>query len=257
MRVLGEYRTQIEKAGAQKLRFVGTSAMRDASNGAAFMARVEELLGVAPEVVPGVEEAELAFKGAVTSLRGPVSVPILLTDIGGGSTEFVRGTSRVESSLSVDMGSVRVTERFQLRPGDSAATKQARAWVDAQLDDAEKTVPFAEVGSLVGTAGTVTTVAAYALGLEEYNPEISHGQLLTWDEWASACQFMIEAPVAEKAALPYMPPGRADVIGAGALIWQQILRRVEREAKLSGRALGGAYVSEHDVLDGIALSLLH
>lgn len=239
-----EYQEIISHHDVERTRFVGTSAMRDAHNGKQFMDSVEAIIGVRPEIIPGEEEAALSFKGAVSSLTAPA--PRMIVDIGGGSTEFVYGAEAPEAAISIDMGSVRVTERFG---SDFDAAAQ---WVDDKLDQVEHTIDFARLGALVGVAGTVTTLAAHSLGATRYQPELTHGQFLTWKQWNDAADFMKDQPVEVKAALPFMPPGRADVIGAGALIWQRIINRVDKRLP----KLGGAYVSEHDILDGIALALV-
>lgn len=255
LRALAHYGELIRAHQPQSVRFVATSAMRDASNGEDVIEAVSELLGVKPETISGANEASLSFRGAISSFRTPPALPTMIVDIGGGSTELVTGTEDVDTAISVNMGSVRVTERFNTQPGDHRATAAARTWIDAQLDEAEEVVDFSSVRSVVGVAGTVTTVAAKALGLTEYAPDQSHGQFLTWNRWQDAITFMVEATIDEKASLRYMPPGRADVIGAGALIWERILARVRKRTKQAGAELTGAYVSEHDVLDGIALSI--
>lgn len=239
-----EYQERISHHDVDRIRFVGTSAMRDANNGKQLMDSVEAIIGVRPEIIPGAEEAALSFRGAVSSLTAPA--PRMIVDIGGGSTEFVFGGDTPEAAISIDMGSVRVTERFG---SDFGAAAQ---WIDRKLDVAESTVDFTRLGSLVGVAGTVTTLAAHSLGATGYQPELTHGKFLTWEQWNAAADFMMDQPVEVKAALPFMPQGRADVIGAGALIWQRIIHRVAQRTP----ELGGAYVSEHDILDGIALSLV-
>ncbi|WP_350258590.1 Ppx/GppA phosphatase family protein [Scrofimicrobium sp. R131] len=250
-----EYRELIDRFGAERLRFVATSAMRDAANGNELVEAVRARLGVTPEVIPGNEEAALSFAGATATLGGYPNTPILLVDIGGGSTEFVLGDDWVQASLSVNMGSVRVTERFDTQPENLAGIAAATQWVDQQLDLVEEEIDFGLIRSVVGVAGTVTTLAGQALDVPEYSPNVTHGAFLSWEQWGAAARFMIEEPVETKAALPFMPTGREDVIGAGALIWQQILRRVRRRTEDLGLDLGGAYCSEHDILDGIALSL--
>lgn len=239
-----EYQEIISHHDVERTRFVGTSAMRDAHNGKKFMDSVDTIIGVRPEIIPGEEEAALSFKGAVSSLTAPA--PRMIVDIGGGSTEFVYGAEAPEAAISIDMGSVRVTERFG---SDFDAAAQ---WIDDKLDQVERTIDFARLGALVGVAGTVTTLAAHSLGATRYQPELTHGQFLTWKQWNDAVDFMKDQPVEVKAALPFMPTGRADVIGAGALIWQRIINRVDQRLP----KLGGAYVSEHDILDGIALALV-
>lgn len=230
-----EYQKLIEEYGVEDVRFVATSAMRDARNGADFIAAVQDIMGVTPQVVPGTMEAALTFRGATAFVEE--EPPTLVVDIGGGSTEFVLDGDK---SISVDMGSVRVTEMF-------TSLDDARAWVDEQL---AKVMSFQSVRSVVGVAGTVTTLAAGALGATEYSPELTHGKFLTWQQWQDAIDFIVAAPLEVRAALGYMPAGRADVIPAGAVIWERILLRLRE----SSPELRGAYVSEHDILDGIALA---
>lgn len=254
--VVDEYQRLIEEHGVERLRFVGTSAMRDAANGELLMDEVERRTGVRPEVVAGKQEASLSFRGATTTLDDEPELPSLLVDIGGGSTELVVGDSSVLQSTSIDMGSVRVTERFKVTPTNLEGIAEAKMWIAEQLQNAAGLINFGGVRSIVGVAGTVTTLAALALGVSKYSPDVTHGSFLTWDQWDEAIDFMIYQPAEIKAALPVMPRGREDVIGAGALIWREVLRRIRVDTELAGTNLSGAYVSEHDVLDGIALSLL-
>lgn len=256
-----EYREMIGRLGADRLRFVATSASRDAANRQIFVDGVRDLLGIEPEVIPGSEEAALSFAGAGRSVPVEAARPMLVVDIGGGSSELVLGDSTVEQSISINMGSVRVTEKFLAHcdPAtgiDAASREAACAWIDAQLDEAEASINLRRVGTLVGVAGTVTTVTAQALGLEMYQPERIDGAALSVEEHQTAIDFMVEQPVAVKAALGFMPAGREDVIAAGALIWERIIRRVATRVAEDGRELGMIVTSEHDILDGIALSLL-
>lgn len=256
-----EYREMIGRLGADRLRFVATSASRDATNRQIFVDGVRDLLGIEPEVIPGSEEAALSFAGAGRSVPVEAARPMLVVDIGGGSSELVLGDSTVEQSISINMGSVRVTEKFLAHcdPAtgiDAASREAACAWIDAQLDEAEASINLRRVGTLVGVAGTVTTVTAQALGLEMYQPERIDGAALSVEEHQTAIDFMVEQPVAVKAALGFMPAGREDVIAAGALIWERIIRRVATRVAEDGRELGMIVTSEHDILDGIALSQL-
>lgn len=249
-----EYASICASYGVLALRFVATSASRDASNAGEFQALIERTLGVRPEVISGEEEAALSFSGAVASLPA-VSYPALVIDIGGGSTEFVVGSATGKlQAYSADMGSVRLTEKFPIL-GQSPSLgeqKQAREWVRAYLDRVCDAVPLTGLASVIGVAGTVTTVSAYALGLSAYAPELIHGASISLEQQRTACEYMVAAPTAEKAALAYMPEGRADVIAAGALIWDEILRRL---AELNP-GLSQVLVSEHDILDGVAHRLL-
>ncbi|HEY7719647.1 MAG TPA: Ppx/GppA phosphatase family protein [Pedococcus sp.] len=250
----GEYAAQCRDAGAEAVRFVATSASRDARNAADFVAGVREAFadfGTAPEVVSGVEEAELSFRGATGDLRAAgVPGPYLVVDLGGGSTEFVRGTTDVEAARSVDVGCVRMTERhLRSDPPTAAEVEAATTDIDAAVAEAAEAVGFAGVAALVGLAGSVTTVTAHALGLPAYDAERIHLTELTPERAMAACESLLHLDRAQRAALPFMHPGRVDVIGAGALVWHQVVATVAADAP-------GLRVvtSEHDILDGIALS---
>lgn len=258
---LREYKQIIDDLGAGPTRFVSTSAVRDAANREEFQAGVRDILGVEAEVIPGSEEAALSFAGAVSGIDAHWPRPLMVVDIGGGSTELVLGSDTVEQSISIDMGSVRVTEKF-LAGGDplTGITPEAEAaaveWIDARLDEAEKSVDLSRVGTLVGVAGTVTTVTAQALGLDEYRPDLVDGAALTVDEVEAGVRFMVDQPIAVKAALGFMPPGREDVIAAGALIWSRIVARVVARVAKRGHCIDKVLTSEHDILDGIGWSLV-
>ena len=252
-----EYASQCRELGAERVRFVATSASRDARNAAEFVAGVRDAFAEAygtavdPEVVTGHEEASLSFRGAtggLTSLGLPG--PYLVVDLGGGSTELVRGTADADAARSVDIGCVRMTERHLASdPPTAAEIAAATADVDAALDVAEAEVPVPGVGALVGLAGSVTTITAHALGLTAYEPERIHLARLPVADVLAACDDLLAMPRADRARLPYMHPGRVDVIGAGALVWKRVVERVAAEAGLTE-----VVTSEHDILDGIALS---
>ncbi|MBB6335244.1 exopolyphosphatase [Schaalia hyovaginalis] len=255
-----EYERMIHRLGATAVRFVATSATRDAKNRQEFVDAVRAVLGIEPEVVEGTEEAALSFSGAVSALGAGEPVPMLVVDIGGGSTELVLGDSKVRQAISVDMGAVRVTEKFFARcPPEQGIPaeeeERAAAWIDEQLDNAERVVDLDRVATLVGVAGTVTTLTAQALGLSTYQPEKIHGARLDLAQIDEAVRFMIDQPVAVKAALGFMPDGRQDVIAAGALIWSRIVHRVVERAATRGTRITSACTSEHDILDGIAMSI--
>lgn len=255
-----EYERMIHRLGATAVRFVATSATRDAENRQEFVDAVRAVLGIEPEVVEGTEEAALSFFGAVSALGAGEPVPMLVVDIGGGSTELVLGDSKVRQAISVDMGAVRVTEKFfaQCAPEQgipAAEEERAAAWIDEQLDNAERVVDLDRVATLVGVAGTVTTLTAQAVGLPTYQPEKIHGARLSLAQIDEAVRFMIDQPVAVKAALGFMPDGRQDVIAAGALIWSRIVHRVVERAATRGTRITSACTSEHDILDGIAMSI--
>ncbi|MFC5906188.1 exopolyphosphatase [Streptacidiphilus monticola] len=236
-----EYAQVIRELGAQRLRFVATSASRDAENRDEFVAGVRGILGVDPEVVTGDEEAELSFTGATKELAGRGGGPYLVFDLGGGSTEFVLGSDHVEAARSVDIGCVRLTERHG---ADWAAM---RADIEKALDLAAETVPLTTGATLVGLAGTVTTVAAIALGLPEYDSQAIHRSRIPVAQVRAVAERLMHATHEERAAIPVMHPGRVDVIGAGSLILLSIMERT------GAREL---VVSEHDILDGIAWSTL-
>ncbi|WRS31021.1 Ppx/GppA phosphatase family protein [Actinomycetaceae bacterium MB13-C1-2] len=251
------YTRQIEEAGVEAGRFVTTSASRDAANRDEFLVPIKEITGFDPQVLTGNEEAELSFLGALSAMPTTIEGPYLLTDIGGGSTEFVLGDDRVLQSVSIDMGSVRVSERFGGEPWTEEKLTQARAWIDQKLDEAEKVVNFSRARSLVGVAGTVTSIGALVAGAQEYDPVMTHGITPTAEQWADAVKFLVSASVEDKAALGFMPPGRADVIGGGALIWERILNRFGvLDEQTPGASGFPVVISEHDILDGLALSLV-
>lgn len=245
------YARLIEHHGAERIRFVATSATRDARNRDVFIDGVREILGVVPEVVSGAEEAELSFAGAVTTLPDLAAGPRLVVDIGGGSTELVLGVDRPEARISMDIGSVRMTERhLRSDPPTEEEIAAAIADIDAHLDEAAREVPIERTSTLVGVAGTVTTVTAVAEGLESYSPDVTHGATLAIDHSLDVCDALLRASRAERAEHRVIHPGRIDVIGAGALIWARVLRRVHDAAGVTR-----SRTSEHDILDGIALGL--
>jgi exopolyphosphatase/guanosine-5'-triphosphate,3'-diphosphate pyrophosphatase len=255
-RVLAEYAAQIRDLGASAVRMVATSATRDAANRADFEQMVRATLGQPPDVVPGSEEAELSFLGATASLGAaaeahgspPPRAPFLVVDIGGGSTEFVLGDGcGVRAGRSVDIGCVRLTERhLHGDPPTADEIGRAEADIRAALADVVAAVPVAEAASLVGLAGSVTTVAALALDLPAYDPVAIHGSRIGAGAVRSVTADLLAATRERRAALPVMHPGRVDVIGAGALVLRVIM---------DAFAMDEVVVSEHDILDGIALRL--
>ena len=249
-----DYARQIKDHGATRVRFVATSATRDANNRQTFVDGIRELLGVEPEVITGDEEAALSFAGASSVLPSRGADPVLVVDLGGGSTEFVLGNADgVIAAKSVDIGCVRMTERhLRSDPPTAEQIAAAEADVDAALDVAARTVPLDRSTAVVGVAGSITTITAHALALPEYSAPAIHGTELPLDAVRRACTELLEMTHAERAALPYMHPGRVDVIGAGALVWRRVL---ERLAKVTDSRVASAVTSEHDILDGIALSI--
>ena len=197
-------------------------------------------------MLSGAEEAALAFAGAVRALRTPPATPVLVVDIGGGSTELILGEAEPTEADSMDIGSVRLHERhLHSDPPTAAEVAACAADIDAALDACP--VDPAAAATVVGVAGTVTTVAAAVLDLPAYDRDAIDQQVLAVDDVHAAVERLLALTVEERLALGYMHPGRADVIGAGALIWSRVLRR-------SG--VGSVVVSESDILDGIAWSLL-
>ncbi|MFB8175882.1 exopolyphosphatase [Streptomyces sp. NPDC055966] len=246
-----EYAAIIKEHGAEKLRFVATSASRDAENRDEFVRGVLDILGVEPEVITGDQEAEFSFTGATKELTGRADLarPYLVVDIGGGSTEFVVGEEHVRAARSVDVGCVRMTERHLVHGGEvsdppSAARIAAmRADIEAALDLAEQSVPLREAHTLVGLAGSVTSVSAIAQDLPEYDSALIHHSRVSYDRVREITESLLRSTHAERAAIPSLHPGRVDVIGAGALVLLAIMERI---------GAGEVVVSEHDILDGIA-----
>ncbi|MFI5926783.1 exopolyphosphatase [Micromonospora sp. NPDC051543] len=245
---LASYAADIEKFGAQRVRMCATSASRDAANAADFTEMVRQTLGVAPEVVSGDEEARLSFTGAVRGLPADAEEPFLVVDIGGGSTEFVVGDrAGLRSAISVDIGCVRMTERHLA--GDPPTPEQvaaAEADIAAVVDRALAAVPGREAATLIGLAGSVTTVVAIAEGLQGYDPERIHYARVSYEAVARVTTDLLELTRAQRLEIPVIHPGRADVIGAGALVLRVIMERA---------GMPSVVASEHDILDGIAWSL--
>ncbi|MGW1210826.1 Ppx/GppA phosphatase family protein [Streptomyces sp. NPDC002499] len=246
-----DYAAVIKEHGADRLRFVATSATRDAANRDDFVRGVLDILGVEPEVVSGDQEAALSFTGATAELAGrdDLAKPYLVVDIGGGSTEFVVGDDRVRAARSVDIGCVRMTERHLVHDGavtDPPTPDQItamRADIEAALDLAERTVPLREARTLVGLAGSVTTISAIAQNLPEYDSQAIHHSRVSYDRVREITESLLTSTHAERATIPSMHPGRVDVIGAGALVLLSIMERTGATEVV---------VSEHDILDGIA-----
>ena len=247
---LGEYTDQLRALGAERVRMVATSATRDARNRTDFTAGVRTVLGVDPEVITGSQEAELSFIGATGDLRArpDLAAPYLVVDIGGGSTEFILGgPGGVIASRSVDIGCVRLTERhLKADPPDPSQLAAALADVRAAIEEAGRSVDLAAASTLVAVAGTATTVTALALGLADYDPERIHLAAISRGDVERIYDELSGMDARHRAALGPMHPGRVDVIVAGALVLREVVRAA---------GTGGMVASEHDILDGIALSL--
>jgi exopolyphosphatase/guanosine-5'-triphosphate,3'-diphosphate pyrophosphatase len=245
--VLRDYADVIARSGAEAVRMVATSATRDADNAADFVRLVKEVLGVAPEVLTGAEEAMLSFTGATAELAaGGDGGPFLVTDIGGGSTEFVLGPGE-HSAISVNVGCVRMTERhLHGDPPTSQEVAAAIADIDTALDTVAATVPVRQARTLIGLAGSVTTVAAIAMGLATYDAARIHHARVSAAAVHEVTRGLLAQTRAARAAIGVMHPGRVDVIGGGTLVLDRLMERF---------GFSEVLVSEHDILDGMAWSL--
>ena len=255
-------------------RFVATSATRDARNREDFVAGVRRLLGIAPEVVSGQEEARLSFSGSLLGAREGTGggaqgeraqAPRLIVDLGGGSTELVLGVDAPSAAISLDTGSVRITERFLTggvtAEAEAAARAEVRGLLDGAevrglLDGAERVVDLSAPGQLVGLAGTITTVTAHALGLQAFDPQALGGAELSPQAVLASCEAIVHSTAEQRASWGYLAPGRRDVIAAGALVWSEVVSRVVERTTAAGRPLEWVITSLYDILDGIALSLV-
>ena len=258
LRALAGYAADIRAAGATAVRMVATSATRDASNAADFSSGVQRTLGIAPEVITGREEARLSFAGATAELAGAdvsglqPEPPYLVVDIGGGSTEFVLGGNDAAAgadpaAISVDVGSVRLTERYlHADPPTREQVDAATAGIDRALEDVAAAIAVKEARTLVGLAGSVTTVTAIALGLPTYDPSRTHHARISAETVAAVTVQLLGQTREQRAAIGALHPGRIDVIGAGALVLDRIMRRF---------GFAEMVASEHDILDGIAWSI--
>ena len=251
--------------GEAARRFVATSATRDARNREDFVAGVRRLLGIAPEVVSGQEEARLSFSGSLLGAREGAGggaqgeraqAPRLIVDLGGGSTELVLGVDAPSAAISLDTGSVRITERFLTGGVTAEAEAAARAEVRGLLDGAERVVDLSAPGQLVGLAGTITTVTAHALGLQAFDPQTLGGAELSPQAVLASCEAIVHSTAEQRASWGYLAPGRRDVIAAGALVWSEVVSRVVERTTAAGRPLERVITSLYDILDGIALSLV-
>jgi len=270
LRALQGYARIIADASPVAVRMVATSAARDATNAADFVRGVNDVLGLEPEVLTGQQEAYLSFTGATAELSGQSGSPYLVVDIGGGSTEFVLGSAEPPdgaeitpgagtldgvgaprgagiTAISVDIGCVRMTERH-LRgdPPAAAEIAAAAADIDAALDVVAAAMPAADAHTLVGLAGSVTTVAGLALGLSHYDSGLIHHSRVRADEVSEQTRRLLRQTRAQRGALGVMHPGRVDVIAGGAMVLAQVMRRF---------GFAEVLVSEHDILDGIAWAM--
>ncbi|MGN6791867.1 MAG: Ppx/GppA phosphatase family protein, partial [Streptosporangiaceae bacterium] len=239
--MLEQYAKAISDSGAEAVRLVATSATRDASNSDEFTKGVQRILGIDPEVISGAEEAYLSFSGATAELGAPdepgsagpagrPEPPFLVVDIGGGSTEFVSGAAGAGrgdlAALSVNIGCVRLTERhLRSDPPTVGQIAAATADIDAALTSVAQSVPADEARTLVGLAGSVTTVTALALRLTDYDPALIHHARIRATRVHEVATDLLGMNHAQRAADPVVHPGRVDVIGAGALILDRVITR--------------------------------
>lgn len=250
-----DYAELAREHGVERARMVATSATRDAANREDFFGMVRATLGVEAEVITGEEEARLSFVGAVGDLD-PADGPFAVTDVGGGSTELVLGrwdgvSAEIDGSYSADIGCVRLTERcLHTDPSTVDEVRDAEAVARRTLDDAFAAVDALSARTWVGVAGTVTTLSAISQGLQEYDPSAIHLSRLSRDEIERTSGLLLEMNHEQRAAIGPMHPGRVDVIGGGSLIVKVLADELAERAGV--RRLTA---SEHDILDGIALSL--
>ena len=247
LKAVESFRDQIASKGVEKIRFCATSATRDATNRNLFIDGVREILGVEVEVIPGEEEAELSFIGATKELRQS-DAPFLVVDIGGGSTEFVFGSEKVDFAKSVNIGCVRMSERhLNTQPPSMSQIAQAIIDIDIAITQAAVVVPITTAKTLVAVAGTATTVAAAALELTDYDRHLIHLSRISSDKVHKAAASFQSMNKDQIASLGFMHPGRVDVITAGSLVLSRIMA-----------ATGAAefVASESDILDGMAWSLI-
>lgn len=238
----------IASKGVERIRFCATSATRDATNRSLFTDGVREILGVEVEVIPGEEEAMLSFNGATKELLQS-NAPYLVVDIGGGSTEFVFGSNKVENAKSVDIGCVRMSERhFTSQPTTMDQVARAIIDIDSAISQAASVVPISNAKTLVAVAGTATTVAAAALELKEYDRHLIHLARISADKVHKVSAMFQSMNKDEIANLGYMHPGRVDVITAGSLVLSRIMAATSASEFVA---------SESDILDGMAWSLIN
>jgi len=243
---IDEYAALIAEHDVSRIRFCATSATRDSSNGEVFADGVEARLGVRPDVLTGDEEAALAYAGAIRHLRTTPAEPVLVIDIGGGSTELILGRSAPDAAYSMDIGSVRMHERhLHSDPPTAAEIAACVADIEAALDGCP--VDPAGAATVVGVAGTTLSVVAGTLDLPAYDRDAIDQSVVAVADTLAFIDRLVAMPVAERLALPWMHPGRVDVIGAGALVLSRILRRTH---------LATFVASEADILDGIAWSMV-
>jgi exopolyphosphatase/guanosine-5'-triphosphate,3'-diphosphate pyrophosphatase len=245
-KAVDEYEKLLLKHNVEHVRFVATSATRDAQNKAMFIKGVIDRLRIVPEVIAGVEEAALSFDGATRSLRQKHVAPFLVIDLGGGSTELVIGDKEPTGAYSMDVGCVRMTERHT--PGGNPTKEQEEAIrtdVRNVLKVAGTKVDWKTAKTVVGVAGTITTVAAHVLNLKTYDPDVLHGASITAEQVSQTAQDFITLTPAQRGALPYMHEGRIEVITAGSIVLDEVMKGIGAKTLIA---------SERDILDGVTWS---
>jgi exopolyphosphatase / guanosine-5'-triphosphate,3'-diphosphate pyrophosphatase len=241
-----EYDKLLLKHNVEHVRFVATSATRDAQNKAMFIKGVIDRLRIVPEVIAGVEEAALSFDGATRSLRQKHSAPFLVIDLGGGSTELVIGDKEPTGAYSMDVGCVRMTERHTPGGNPTKAQEEAiRTDVRNALKVAGTKVDWKTAQTVVGVAGTITTVAAHVLNLKTYDPDVLHGASISAEQVSQTAQDFISLTPAQRGALPYMHEGRIEVITAGSIVLDEVMKGIGAKTLIA---------SERDILDGVTWS---
>ena len=252
--VCKEYADLIAQHAPERQRFVATSASRDVSNRDAFVEGVRARLGLDPEVIDGTEEARLSFLGATAGVPD-AQAPQLVMDLGGGSTELILGGGAADAAYSMNIGCVRLFERhLATDPPTQEQIAALRADVDDAFAEAVQHVDVSAARTLVGVAGTITTVAAATLDLDRYDRDAIHGAGLTREQITATAEHLVAMTSAERADLPYMHPGRVDVIAAGSLVFARLVELIDDAVSRAGGQLE-IRVSESDILDGIALGL--
>ena len=242
--------------------FVATSATRDAENREQFEDAMERILGVRPEVIPGTEEADLSFLGATSVVERDLEAPYVVIDLGGGSTELVLGgdgvtapKTEVKSAFSMNIGSVRMTERhLHTDPPTDGEIAEAIADIDEHIDEAFRVVPAGKARTIIGVSGTVTTMTALTMGLKEYDHRLVDGVRVSFSDAFAVNDRFLRMPREERREYRTIHPGRIDVVGGGALVWSRVLARIGEAAKADhGVAIDSFVASEHGLLDGIVL----
>ena len=258
----GEFAEILREHPVDGIRFVATSATRDAENREQFEDAMERILGVRPEVIPGTEEADLSFLGATSVVERDLEAPYVVIDLGGGSTELVLGgdgvtapKTEVQAAFSMNIGSVRMTERhLHTDPPTDGEIAEAIADIDEHIDEAFRVVPAGKARTIIGVSGTVTTMTALTMGLKEYDHRLVDGVRVPFPDAFAVNDRFLRMPREERREYRTIHPGRIDVVGGGALVWSRVLARIGEAVKADhGVAIDSFVASEHGLLDGIVL----